>query len=135
MKTYNLFIILVVVFSSRNIFASHFPNYENKTIHVILNKCKTLPHKKILEISSYNSQILKVEKDFITNKICLKGNKVGSTKLSMLLLGSSGEDTWHVQVISPLAKKKGKSKRLKPSSKISNFDKELGNPYSMPGWQ
>lgn len=123
-------VILYFIIFTKNISAKEI-YIEN--IYIVLGKCKMIPQKRVIEISSQNKTILSVEKDLLSNKICLKGKKLGSSKVNMLLFDGSGSVIWNVRVISPT--KKGKRKGFNSNYKISTFDKDLEIPHRLPGWK
>jgi hypothetical protein len=118
-----------------NISAKERMGTDIKIAPIILGKCKMISQKRVIEISSQNKSVLSVEKDLLSNKICLKGKKLGSSKVSMLLFDGSGIVTWYVQVIQPTRKVKGKRKDLKSGDKTSTFDKDLEISHKLSGWK
>ncbi len=125
----------IFILFSMNICAKEKIKSDIDFVSVVLGKCKMISQKRVIEISSENKSVLSIEKDLLSNKICLKGKKLGSSKVSMLLFDGSGTVTWHVQVIQPARKVKGKRKDLKSSDKSRTFDKDLEIPHKLSGWK
>ncbi len=135
LKITKIIFIICFTLSKINTFALEIIKNDNYIVSVKLGKCKMIPQRRVIEISSENKSVLSIEKDLLTNKICLKGKKLGSSKVSMLLFDGSGTITWYVQVIQPTRKVKRKRKILKSNDKASKFDKDLKIPHKLSGWK
>ncbi len=121
-------------------FYSHsFPkeNFEEKEIFV--GKCQNIPKKKIIEIISENSKIIEIEKNILTNQICLRAKKEGFTFVKIHLIDGSGSVLWkvHVKPGRKIATKKENNKKqyLPSHRKISKFDKDIKKAKILPGWK
>lgn len=133
MKIIKTYITFILLFTPIHIFS--YEKINSDIINIKIGHCKAVSLKKIIQISSSNKSVLSVEKDYLTNKICLKGKKVGSSIVNMILLDGNGSVTWYVQVIRHERKLKMKRKMMKQEFNFSQFDKHVGIPYHQPGWQ
>ena len=129
-----IFIVNFIVFCKYS-FANEKTIRKNEDIFIVLGKCRMISQKKVIEISSQDKNVLSIEKDLLSNKICLKGKKLGSSKVSMLLFDGSGSVTWQVHVIQPTRKVKGKRKDLPLNHKTTTFDKDLKISHKLSGWK
>ncbi|MBX9839044.1 MAG: hypothetical protein K2X69_12130 [Silvanigrellaceae bacterium] len=91
--------------------------------------------KKILEISIKNKDILVIENDYLSGKICLKAKKIGSTDVVMLLADGRGDIIWKVIVIQSASYAKKKKRNCSSDKKMSKFDKDLKKFHQMSGWR
>lgn len=101
-----------------------------------VGKSKCIAEKKILEVTSFNTAILKIQKDYFSNKICLKAIKAGYAKVFLLL--SDGRKRIEMK-ISVIQKKESyldkKNKKNIINKKFTSFDKDIKNNYILDGWK
>lgn len=132
LKIINLFMI---IFFNLPAFSSNIFDIKNeKNVQILIGKCKYLP-SKIIEVSSKNSNILYIEKDMLSNKLCLKGKTKGFTKVIITLFDGGSPLIWNIQVTSPSKKGKNNTKNTIKFKKNVSFDKDLKIPHKLPGWK
>ncbi|KAB8038925.1 hypothetical protein GCL60_08690 [Silvanigrella paludirubra] len=128
---------VIILFLNLMIFLKIFPNnfVERKEVQILFEKCKIVSQKKILEISIKNKDILDIENDYLSGRICLKAKKIGSTDVVMLLADGRGNIIWKVNVIQSVNHLKKKKKNCSTDKKMSKFDKDLKKFHQMSGWR
>lgn len=128
------FIILYLILFSNQLYSSEKSEIIKNDIQINLGKCKFISHNKILEISIKTEGVLFIEKDYLTNKICLRARKIGSSEVTMLLSDGRGFVKWRIAVVQPVLRSNKKKVRSKPNASISKFDKDLNIFQKVPGW-
>ncbi|WP_397600510.1 hypothetical protein [Silvanigrella sp.] len=108
---------------------------KKKKFKFCLENAKWFHKKKILEISIKNKDILVIENDYLSGKICLKAKKNGSTDVVMLLADGRGDIIWKVIVIQSASHAKKKKRNCSSDKKMSKFDKDLKKFHQMSGWR
>ncbi len=130
-----IYFFIFISFIYSNISIAKDKNLMNEFV-IYNGKNKCFSEKKVLEIVNLNTEYLKIQRDFINNRICFKAVKEGQARVFILL--SDGRRRIEMK-ISIVAKKQGyfhkKNKQNSIYKKFSTFDKDIKNNYVFEGWK